>query len=129
VIFRKTAKRIARVLLGAMLFAQAAVAIAACESLERTPALAVTTAQASSDAEPCHQATKGSNTNLCLAHCLAGDQSLDKPGVSVPPLAAAPVLALRTIDRLLPLAFVPRQLSVPLAAAPPPRILFRTLLI
>jgi len=111
-----------------MLFAQAAVALAACESLERTPALAVSAAERSSHGEACHEQDR-SNTNLCLAHCLAGDQTLDKPGVSVPQLAAAPVLALRSLDRLLPVVNAPRRAAVPPAAAPPPRILFRTLLI
>jgi hypothetical protein len=127
---RKTAKRIARLLLGVMLFAQAAIALAACESFARTPALAVVAAQEQADAAKCHEESGANgNANLCLAHCLAADQSLDKPGVTIPPLAAAPVLALPSIDRLLPDAVAPRKVAVPPAAAPPPRILFRTLLI
>jgi len=123
---RKTAKRIARFLLGVMLFAHAAVALAACESSLRTPALAVAAAQQRSDA-PCHEQDRD-NANLCLAHCLAGDQTLDKPGVSVPPLAAASVLAWRSVEVLFPAPVTPRRIAVPPAAAPP-RILFRTLLI
>ncbi len=130
VISRKTATRIARLLLSVMLYAQAAIAIAACESLLRTPALAVAAAEPQLDGATCHEDQNGNgNRNLCLAHCLAGDQSLDKPGVSVPPLVAAPVLALRWDDRLVRSAVLARNVTLPPAAAPPPRILFRTLLI
>lgn len=112
-----------------MLFAQVAIALAACESFLRTPALAVASAESHAE-KPCHQEGGASgNANLCLAHCLAGDQSIDKPGVSVPPLATAFVLALRPIDRLLPETVVRRRLAVHPAAGPPPRILFRSLLI
>ena len=66
---RSTLKGVARVALAALLFAQAALALAGCDWLRAAPALAIS---ASSSQPPCHEAP-AVNANLCLAHCLSSD--------------------------------------------------------
>ena len=108
-----------------MLFTQAALVFAACESAWRAPALAIAAPQGN-DAT-CHE--QGGNANLCLAHCLCEDQSLDKPLVKVPALSAAPVFFVPAVLVSPHEACAPRRLAVPHAAGPPLRILFQSLLI
>jgi hypothetical protein len=110
----------ARIVVAALLFAQGVLAFAGCEMPARAPAAAI-----ASGNPPCHDS--GGEANLCLAHCLAPDQSLDKPDVTVHPLVALPVLAMHGGARFEYASLVPRRLGVPQAAAPPARILFRTL--
>lgn len=89
--------------LAAMLFAQAALAFAACH--EQEPA----------------------NDALCAAHCQASEETLDKFQAKLPILSAALLPA--TYPRVVPqrTVFLPLE-RVP-AASPPARILFRSLLI
>jgi hypothetical protein len=110
----------ARFLLVVFLFAQGALAFAGCDMPERTPAAAIAVSGL-----PCHEPT--GEANLCLVHCLAADQSLDKPDVTVHPLVAIPVLAVRGAADFEYVSLAPRRLGVPPAVAPPARILFRTL--
>jgi hypothetical protein len=111
--------------LAAMLFAQAAFALAACDPAQ-AHSRAHMIAMQSADSAPCHQPPD--NANLCLAHCQAGEQTLDKHQVKVPELSSLAVLVLREWPGARqPEAFIPRA-PLP-AAGPPPRILFRTLLI
>jgi len=124
---RSTLRQIARLALAAMLFTQAALAFAACESAWRTPVLAIMFTEQRIDGENCHE--PAINANLCLVHCLGEDQTLDKPLVKVPALPVALV-------SFNPMAFVPRHQAgaplrpaVPHAAGPPLRILFQSLLI
>ena len=104
----------------ALLFAQAVVAFADCQMPARSPAAAI-----AADNPPCHESS--GETNVCVAHCLAADQSLDKPQTSVPPPAAAPVLVLQRVSNTQYVRAVALRNFAPSAAAPPPRILFRTL--
>ena len=119
----RSLKRIAGVLLGVMLFAQAAFALAGCDWWERAPAEAI----ARTNAPPCHH-DQGPATGVCVAHCLTDFQSLDKPSVTLPALGDAPVLMVvlpaphRALGRYAPAAPA-------CASAPPPRILFSKLLI
>jgi hypothetical protein len=124
---RSTLKGMARLALAAMLFTQAALVFAACESAWRAPALVIALAEHRIDGENCHE--QGINANLCLAHCLVEDQSLDKPLVKVPALSAATVF-------FMPATFVsphearaPQRWAVPHTAGPPLRILFQSFLI
>lgn len=110
----------ARIAITALLFAQGVLAFAGCDMPARTPAVAI-----ASSNPPCHDS--GGEANLCLAHCLAPDQSLDKPDVTVHPLVAVPILALRAAAEFDYVSLAPRRLGAPRAAAPPARILFRTL--
>lgn len=111
---------IARIAAAALLFAQALVAFADCQMPVRSAAAAI-----ASDDPPCHDS--GGEVNLCVAHCLAADQSLDKPQASITEPAAAPVLVLQPVSGVQYFhPPVPRHF-VPPGAAPPPRILFRTL--
>jgi hypothetical protein len=88
---------------------------------ERSAALAI-----AASGLPCHEPT--GETTLCVAHCLAEDQSLDKPVFFVPLLGAAPVLSWRIVPQA-PSPGIARARLVPPHAAAPPRILFQTLLI
>jgi hypothetical protein len=125
---RRTLLRTTRLLLGAFLLAQAALALAACDWGARDAARAVAMAAGGGDA-PCHESgNTAPASNLCLTHCLGEQQSLDKPTIAVPALAPEAVLfiacavfsrAQRVVRRERPLA----------ASAPPPRILFQSLLI
>ena len=110
----------ARFLVAVLLFAQGALAFSGCDMPERAPAAAIAVSGL-----PCHEPT--GEANLCLVHCLAADQSLDKPDVTVHPLIGLPVLVLRSAADFDYVSLVPRRLGAPQAAAPPARILFRTL--
>ena len=120
-------KRMARLALAAMLFTQAALTFAACESVRRAPALVIALAEHRIESGNCHE--QGINLNLCLAHCLGEDQSLDKPIVKVPALFPAPAIYVPVVLPALRDACAPRRLAVPHAGAPPPRILFQSLLL
>jgi hypothetical protein len=121
---RKRLARLARAVLGVLLFAQGALAMAGCDWLRAAPALAIA---ASSSQPPCHEAP-AVNANLCLAHCLSADQSADTPQVVVPVwVDCAPfrvVVIERWIARVVDVRFV-----LPWPAVPPPRILFQSFLI
>ena len=127
---RRTLLRTTRLLLAAFLLAQAALALAACDWGVRDAARAVAMAAGGGDA-PCHEsgsAAPAPASGLCLTHCLGELQSLDKPSFAVPALAPAAVLFIAHA------AYSPTQRAWrrerPLAAsAPPPRILFQSLLI
>ena len=104
----------------ALLFAQAVVAFADCQMPARSPASAI-----AADNPPCHESS--GETNVCVAHCLAADQSLDKPQTSVPQPAAAPVLVLQPVSDLQRARGPALWHFAPPPAGPPPRILFRIL--
>jgi len=116
--------RIARLLVGAMLFAQAALAAAGCDWLNRNPAQLI----GEGSAEPsCHE-EPARNANLCLAHCLGTDQSADTPQQVVPVWIDVPAFRLTLVERP-----VVRQAAMRHAPtrthAPPVRILFHIFLI
>jgi hypothetical protein len=111
-------------MLGLLLFAQAALALAGCDWLRAAPALAIS---ASSSQSPCHEALEV-NPNLCLAHCLSADQSADTPQIVVPAWIGLVSLNIEAVgDRSYPAAAL--RYKLPRPAAPPPRILFQTFLI
>lgn len=124
---RSTLRRLGRLALAAMLFTQVALVFAACESAQRAPALVIALAERQVNGEHCHDAAI--NVNLCLAHCLGEDQSLDKPVVQVPALSIAPLFFLPAVSAATQEARAPQRLAVPQAAGPPARILFQSLLI
>lgn len=124
---RSTLTGMARLALAAMLFTQAALVLAACESAWRAPALVIALAEREIDGENCHE--PGINVNLCLAHCLGDDQSLDKPLVKVPALPAAPVIFMAALFLSPDEARASQRRAVPHAAGPPLRILFQSLTI
>jgi hypothetical protein len=106
-------------LLSLLVFAQGALAAARCDWQERSAARAV----AEQQSMPCHEAgTEARNVNLCLAHCEADSQTLDKSSVHVQALPQTAVLTMRPAIRpaanALRLAFAP-------PGAPPPLILFQ----
>ena len=109
--------------LAAMFFAQAAFALAACDPVQAKSRAHMIAQQA--DPAPCHEPAE--NASLCLAHCQAGEQTLDKHQVKVPAPLFAAVLILRAPQVAEAVRFVPRAPAP--TAGPPPRILFQTLLI
>ena len=111
---------VARLMLAAMLYAQAALALAPCEEVERSAARAV-----AESAQTCHEPEQ--SPNLCVSECLAGDQNQYTPAIPVLAPPAAPVLVTTApIAQPIPGRFF----SLPLRAThPPPRILFQTFLI
>jgi hypothetical protein len=122
--FRSTLKGVSRVALAALLFAQAALALAGCDWTRAAPALAIS---ASSSQPPCHEAP-AVNPNLCLAHCLSADQSADTPQVVVHAWIGPVSLNIEAVGgRSYPAAAL--RYKLPRPAAPPPRILFQTFLI
>ena len=109
-----------------MLFAQAALALAAC-NMERTPSRAAALSMQTQAEAPCHEEASA-NDALCAPHCVASDPSFDKTPAQP---SVAPVLALAPLAVRMP---VSRPGALPPTAAPPPasppaRILFQTLLI
>ena len=125
-ISRRFLKRVARGAIAVLMFAQGALALAACESMRRDPAQAIAQAGQVMGEERCHEPEQ--NVNLCVAHCMVGDQSLDKPVFPVPAFAAAPVLAVPLIV-LAAEHGVRDSRYLPPAAGPPPRIRFQSLLL
>lgn len=121
---RAMRNRVSLVLLGALLFAQAALAVAACDWLRVAPAKALAT---KADAPSCHQ-EPARNPVLCLAHCLNFDQSSDRPQLQMPAISSAPTLVV-VMPEVQALRVVDRRYRLPLAAAPPPRILFQSFLL
>ncbi len=123
---RRISKFTALLSLAVMLFAQTAIALADCDIFLSARPHGVIAGGHESGEETCHES--GTNVNLCAAHCQGDDLSLDKPQVKVHVLLGHPVLAWRTTP-------APLRDSVALArqpeawAGPPPRILFRSLLI
>ena len=111
-------------LLGAMLFAQAALAVAACDWLRVAPAQAI---KAKAGEPSCHE-EPAKYANLCLAHCLGNDQSTDTPQISIPAWSQTSLLVLVTVAREPARgAILHDALSRP--GAPPLRILFQSFLI
>ena len=116
-------RKIASVLLGAMLFAQAALALAPCDWLLVAPAQAI----AAKAGEPsCHEQPV-QNANLCLAHCLDNDQSANTLQVAIPVWSQASLLVIEVFEGAsAPIGNLHYALPCPAA---PPRILFSKLLI
>ncbi len=114
--------------LAAMLFAQAALVLAACNLESGAPSrgLALGMTVTAEPVAGCHEEAPASDA-LCVAHCQASEQTLDKYQAKVPVLAVLllPALEVRTIAQptiALPLDPLP-------VASPPARILFQSLLI
>jgi hypothetical protein len=122
-LFRSRVRSFARIALAALLFAQAAIAAAACNLADRSPAMAFE----SEAAMPCHEAPPQSK-NLCLAECLSADQSAGTPHIDVPVWSGTAPLIVASAGYSGRPATMPRRLP-PQAAAPPPRILFQSFLI
>ena len=121
---RGTVRKIASVILGTMLFAQAALAVAACDWLRVAPAQAIT---AGTEEPSCHEAP-ARNSNLCLAHCLGADQSMDTPKVAISAWSQSSLLVIGALARA-PAPKAALHFTLPPPGAPPPRILYHSFLI
>lgn len=111
--------------LAAMLFAQAAFALAACDPV-RAQSLARMIAAQPAESAACHD--PADNGNLCLTHCQGREQTLDKHKVELPDFAAGAALVLRPGQELRQPIRRAARAPAPVVG-PPPRILFRALLI
>jgi hypothetical protein len=114
---RAVRRAIARLMLATLLFGQAALAIAACDWLVRSPAQVFAAAETPS----CHEAP-AKNGNLCLAHCLSDDQSSSTPQL---PVGALPTTVYFSVP-VAPAGFLPSRASwfeLP-PPGPPPNIRF-----
>ncbi len=120
---RRNRGHVAKLLLGVLLFAQAAIALAACEMLDHAPAMAF----AKQESMPCH-GEPAPNPNLCLAHCTSTDQSAGTPHFVVPVWCAVAPLTVAIADRWRERVPAERHLP-PHAVGPPPRIRFQSFLI
>ena len=121
----KARRGAAKLVLGMLLFAQAAIGWSACDMPDRSPAQAI----AREPAAPCHE-EPGLNPNLCLAHCLSPDQSPDTPALPTVPALVAPVLSVAAFLAVASASPAPSRFVLPRPAAPPPpRILFQSFLI
>jgi hypothetical protein len=120
---RSSRRKVAQLMLGAMLFAQAAIAAAACDWLRVAPAQAL---MAKAGEPTCHD-EPARNANLCLTHCLGSDQSADTPQVATPAWSQAYFLVIADVERAHPQADL--RYTLPRPGAPPPRILFQSFLI
>ncbi len=124
---RKRLIGVAKLVLGAMLFAQAALALAACDWGRRAPAQAI----AAMDQMPCCQDDEArpdalaGTANLCLMHCTSDAQSVDTSKLLAP--AGIPLAVLTVPPVPTPGCFALR--GAPFAwhafAAPPLTILFK----
>ena len=123
-ISRGSVKKIAGMLLGAMLFAQAAFAMAACDWLRVAPVQVI---MPKATEPSCHE-EPARNANLCLAHCLGSDQSADTPQVAIPAWSQASFLVIVAFESA-PLPRDSWRYTLTRPGAPPPRILFQTFLI
>jgi hypothetical protein len=111
--------------LAAMFFAQAAFALAAC-NLGRAASRAHMIVAQTAESAACHEPVDSGN--LCLAHCQGREPTLDKHQIKVPDLSLHAVLSVRPRQEAhQPARWAPRTPSP--ATGPPPRILFRSLLI
>jgi hypothetical protein len=120
---RLARSRVATLLLGALLFAQAAIALAGCDMQDRAPAQAL----AQRESMPCHE-DPAPNPNLCLAHCTSADQSADTPQFVMPVWRAVAPLTVAVANSWRARVSAVRH-QPPHAVGPPPRILFQSFLI
>ena len=120
---RSTIRRTAAALLLMMVYVQGALAATLCSMQFPSAAAAIV----QSDGPPCHE-TAGTrpNLNLCVAHCLSEDQSLDKPLVTVLAFSLVATGVLH-VDSLLHARQAHRIAPHAVALGPPPRILFQSL--
>ena len=125
--FRRSRQLLSGALLALVLFCQAALAVAACVSPERCPAMAL----ASASCEDGRQA--GAMTgNLCLAHATASDQPFD--GIvatpAVPPMDLQAGLVVPSLPVVQASKIPSAGQHVLVAASPPPiPILYCTFLL
>jgi len=123
---RRRIAGLARLVLGVLLFAQAALALAACDLDVRAPAQAIS----AMNEMPCcaeDEAPDGiaGNANLCLAHCTSDAQRVDTDGLAFPAFPAGPVLVVSAAPAPVQLAWRQPSSDGYAFAAPPRTILFQ----
>src|SRR5471030_1999129 len=116
---RSTRNSIARIVLALMFFAQGAMAWSACDLPEHSPVRAVL---ASAEVAPCHESGFGA---ACLTYCLSDRQAVQKAGMDIPAMPAAPVLALALRPDPLPSIVVACVSETAPGTGPPRRILLQ----
>jgi hypothetical protein len=123
---RRRISGVAKLLLGMLLFAQAAITFAACDLGARAPAVAIS---AMRDMPCCaeEEASEGlaGNANLCVAHCTSDAQRVDTAGLDLPASPAGPALVVSLASVPVHLALRQPTSGGHAYAAPPRTILFR----
>ena len=124
---RKKLIGIAKLVLAALLFAQAAIALAGCEFGPHAPADAI----AAMNQMPCCQDEArpdglAGNVNLCLVHCTSNAQSVDTSSPPVPAIIPAVASAVPPVPAAACFAFRRAPPAWPALAGPPLTILFQT---
>lgn len=110
--------------LAAMLFAQVAFALAACDTYREHSRAQMIAALAERN-PGCHE--QGVDAGLCVSHCQSGDQVLDKHQLKVPDLLSQPVRVFRGGRASYPPAPLPVPAVAP-GAGPPLHLLYLSLL-
>ena len=115
---------IARVSLALMLFAQAAMGWSACMLPERAPERAL---QAAVEHAGCEQMADAHDavSTVCLAHCLAEKQSLNKAALDIPPMPANVMLVVPGVVEVGPKT-AHRSRVIVAGTGPPRRILLQS---
>jgi hypothetical protein len=116
-------RRVALLLIGLLVFAQGAVALAAC-SMERGMTAPIAMAADERCPDCPSPAAQAQNGNLCVAHCTS---DLQLAGVTVSLVRGPVQLPVLVVSR--PTALLPAGLDVPPSGAPPRRILLHSFLI
>jgi|SRR5688572_4641708 hypothetical protein len=121
----KRSRWVVILVLAALGFTQASLAFSGCQ-FNRA---ALSAAMRSAASDPCYEADTMAPiqfTNRCFAHCTADLQTVGSAVALVRSPADSPVLILVTAE---PRSFARIEFDAHWPGAPPPRILFRTLLI
>ncbi len=115
----------ARIVLALMLFAQGALAWAACQLPERAPELALRAAVEHQGCEQLSEPTHAS-ASVCFTHTLSEKQSLYKTPLDIHSTPAGPVLIISGSPTFQSKAREPRRLSIAPTGGPPRRILLQS---
>ena len=114
---RRKLRLAGKLLIAVVVFAHAALTLAACELIRNGGA--PTKVVHLTSGEPCHE--QDGSANLCAAHCQAEKSSLDKPQTKVIPFLLQPLLTVPLVAA--PLKHANASARADACADPPPRIL------
>ena len=125
---RKNVIAIAKLVLGVLLFAQAAMALAGCKFDLRAPAdaIAAMNQMPCCDDDEAQTDALAGNVNLCLVHCTSDAQSVEPSGLAISAVFPAIASPVPPIPQAACFAFRRAPSARPALAGPPLTILFQT---